>query len=213
MGAGTVRRVVETTVPTDAGMFRLLGYCEPAGGQEHVALVRGDDRAIAAACDAGVLTRVHSECLTGDALGSQRCDCGPQLRAALRAVAHEGVGAVVYVRGHEGRGIGLVDKLRAYALQDQGVDTVDANLRLGLPADARDYRSAAAILHDLGVSAVRLLTNNPDKVRALADHGIVVRDRIPLVTGVTASNVVYLRTKLDRCGHVLDPESLVGDER
>ena len=160
-----------------------------------------------------MLARVHSECLTGDTLGSQRCDCGPQLRQSLRAVADEGVGVVVYLRGHEGRGIGLADKLRAYALQDRGADTVDANLRLGLPADARDYGAAPAILRDLGVGGVRLLTNNPDKVRALEQGGIAVHAQLPLLTEVTSSNVVYLRTKRDRFGHSLDAVLPVGDER
>lgn len=195
-------RAAETVLPTDVGEFLALGYREEPSGQEHLALVRGD------LCDLvgrAVLTRVHSECLTGDAFASGRCDCGPQLRAALAAVAEEGVGVVVYLRGHEGRGIGLVDKLRAYTLQDLGVDTVDANLRLGLPADARDYRAAVDILHDLGIGGVRLLTNNPDKVEALRDGGIDVGEQIPLLTRVTPTNVTYLRTKLHRLGHSLGP--------
>lgn len=195
-------RAVETVLPTEVGVFRALGYREEPGGQEHLALVRGDLRGLERQ---DVLTRVHSECLTGDAFASGRCDCGPQLRAALAAVAGERAGVVVYLRGHEGRGIGLVDKLRAYSLQDLGADTVDANLRLGLPADARDYRPAVDILHDLGVSAVRLLTNNPDKVEALRDGGIDVREQVPLFTQVTPTNVTYLRTKLHRLGHSLGP--------
>ncbi len=194
-----VARIVEASLPTEAGPFRALGYRDPATGQEHVALVRGDLRGAPSA-----LVRIHSECLTGDAFGSARCDCGPQLRAALHAVAAEGSGAVVYLRGHEGRGIGLVDKLRAYALQDDGADTVDANVMLGLPADARDYSSAVAILRDLGVSGVRLLTNNPDKAAALREGGIEVVARVPLTTGVTPDNVVYLRTKVERMGHAPD---------
>jgi len=191
-------RIVEASLPTEAGRFRALGYRDPATDQEHVALVRGDLRGAASA-----LVRIHSECLTGDAFASARCDCGPQLRAALHAVVAEGSGAVVYLRGHEGRGIGLVDKLRAYALQDQGADTVDANLMLGLPPDARDYSAAVAILRDLGVDAVRLLTNNPSKVDALLAGGIDVVEQLPLVTAVTPSNVVYLRTKAERMGHTL----------
>lgn len=197
-----ITRVVETVLPTHVGEFRAFGHREVPSGQEHLTLVRGDLRD---AREDGVLTRIHSECLTGDAFASARCDCGPQLRAALAAVAHEGTGVVVYLRGHEGRGIGLVDKLRAYALQDGGADTVDANLMLGLPADVRDYGSAVGILHDLGVAAVRLLTNNPDKVDALRDGGIAVREQVPLLTTVTTTNVVYLSTKMRRLGHSLGP--------
>jgi 3,4-dihydroxy 2-butanone 4-phosphate synthase/GTP cyclohydrolase II len=193
-----VRRVVETVLPTDVGAFRALGHRDEATGQEHLTLVRGD---VGAGVD--VLVRLHSECLTGDAFSSARCDCGPQLRASLERIAAAGAGVVVYLRGHEGRGIGLVDKLRAYALQDLGADTVDANLRLGLPADARDYGAGAAILADLEVRSVRLLTNNPDKVRALTDAGIDVREQVPLLTRVTQHNVVYLRTKQERFGHTL----------
>jgi 3,4-dihydroxy 2-butanone 4-phosphate synthase/GTP cyclohydrolase II len=201
-----VRRVAETVLPTDAGDFRAFGYRDRATGQEHLALVRGD---VAGGTD--VLVRVHSECLTGDAFWSARCDCGPQLRASLERISDAGVGVVVYLRGHEGRGIGLLDKLRAYALQDLGADTVEANLRLGLPADARDFGAGAAILVDLGVRSVRLLTNSPDKVRALTDAGIDVREQVPLLVGVTAHNIVYLRTKQERFGHLL-PLRLVPDD-
>lgn len=197
-----IARAVETVLPTDFGEFRALGYRDGPAGQEHLALVRGDLRDVVGR---EVLTRVHSECLTGDAFTSGRCDCGPQLRAALASVAEEGSGVVVYLRGHEGRGIGLVDKLRAYALQDRGADTVDANLRLGLPADARDYRAAVDILRDLGITAVRLLTNNPDKVDALRGGGIEVREQVPLFAGVTPSNLTYLHTKMRRFGHSLGP--------
>ena len=210
-GRGVViSRVIETVLPTDFGVFRALGHRDERSGQEHLTLVRGDLRGTAAK---GVLTRVHSECLTGDAFTSGRCDCGPQLRAALAAVADEGAGVVVYLRGHEGRGIGLVDKLRAYALQDRGADTVDANLMLGLPADARDYGAAVEILHDLGVRAVRLMTNNPDKVEALRNSGIEVREQIPLLTAVTPNNVAYLRTKTQRLGHTLGPLVEAGTDR
>ena len=197
-----IERVVETSLPTDFGTFRALGFRDRQTGQEHLALVRGE---LADAGPDGVLTRVHSECLTGDVLTSARCDCGPQLRLALGAVAGEGTGVVVYLRGHEGRGIGLVDKLRAYALQDAGADTVDANLMLGLPADARDYGPAVAILADLGVASVRLLTNNPGKVAALRRGGIDVRRRLPLLASVTPANVDYLETKMVRFGHELEP--------
>jgi 3,4-dihydroxy 2-butanone 4-phosphate synthase/GTP cyclohydrolase II len=195
-----ITRVVETVLPTELGTFRAFGYRDAGTGQEHLALVHGD---LHDALRDGVLTRVHSECLTGDAFASARCDCGPQLRAALTAVTQEGAGVVVYLRGHEGRGIGLVEKLRAYSLQDRGFDTVDANLALGLPADARDYRPAVSILRDLGADAVRLLTNNPDKVAALRDGGIDVRQQMPLLTPVTAHNVGYLATKMVRFGHCL----------
>jgi 3,4-dihydroxy 2-butanone 4-phosphate synthase/GTP cyclohydrolase II len=156
---------------------------------------------------------VHSECLTGDVFGSLRCDCGPQLQAALAAVAQEGRGIVLYIRGHEGRGIGLLHKLQAYQLQDAGVDTVDANLDLGLPADARDYGTGAQILVDLGVHTMRLLTNNPAKRAGLEGYGLRVVGRVPLPTHVTAENLSYLRTKRDRMGHLLDiiePETEAG---
>jgi 3,4-dihydroxy 2-butanone 4-phosphate synthase/GTP cyclohydrolase II len=147
---------------------------------------------------------VHSECLTGDVFGSLRCDCGPQLQAALAAVAQEGRGIVLYIRGHEGRGIGLLHKLQAYQLQDLGADTVDANLDLGLPADARDYGTGAQILVDLGVHTMRLLTNNPAKRAGLEGYGLSVLGRVPLPSHVTAENLGYLRTKRDRMGHLLD---------
>lgn len=197
-----ITRVVETVLPTDLGEFRAYGYREQRSGQEHLALVRGD---LQDHEGAGVLTRIHSECLSGDVFGSRRCDCGPQLHVSLVAMADEGAGLVVYLLGQEGRGIGLVDKLRAYSLQDRGADTVDANLMLGLPADARHYGAAVGILHDLGVRAVRLLTNNPDKVRALRDGGVAVREQVPLLTTITPTNAFYLRTKMRRFGHVLGP--------
>ena len=148
-----------------------------------------------------VLVRVHSECLTGDALGSLRCDCGPQLQAALEQVAAEGRGVVLYLRGHEGRGIGLLHKLSAYRLQDSGRDTVDANLDLGLPADAREYGTGAQILADIGVRTLRLLTNNPAKRAGLEGYGLSIVERIPLVVGETEQNKAYLRTKAERMGH------------
>ncbi|MGZ5399262.1 MAG: GTP cyclohydrolase II, partial [Nocardioides sp.] len=150
-----------------------------------------------------VLVRVHSECLTGDVFGSHRCDCGPQLDEALERIVSEGRGIVVYLRGHEGRGIGLVAKLQAYALQDEGRDTVDANLDLGLPADARHYGAATQILRDLGVATVRLLTNNPDKTASLEDYGVAVAERVPLTPRPNDHNLAYLRTKRDRMGHAL----------
>ncbi|MWV49252.1 GTP cyclohydrolase II [Rathayibacter sp. VKM Ac-2803] len=186
---------VETVVPTTHGPFRMRAYRDRQTGADHVAIVAGTVGA-----GRPTLVRVHSECLTGEAFGSLRCECGPQLDAALDTVQRDG-GVVVYLRGHEGRGIGLINKLRAYRLQDDGLDTLDANLALGLPADARDYGAAAGILEDLGISDVRLLTNNPEKVRQLTDRGITVSERVPLVVGVGAFNEGYLATKRDRMGH------------
>lgn len=192
-----VDRVVTTRLPTAHGDFVAHGYRSGVDGSEHVALVHGD------ITTGTPLVRVHSECLTGDVLHSRRCDCGPQLEAAQRQVVEAGAGVIVYVRGHEGRGIGLLGKLRAYAQQDAGEDTVDANLSLGLPVDARDYTHAAQILRDLGVGRLRLLSNNPAKVDALTSLGIEVSERVPLAAGVTAENLRYLRTKRDRMGHDL----------
>ncbi len=194
-----VERVVEARLPTEYGLFNAVGYRATGDGAEQIALVFGD---IGDGED--VLVRVHSECLTGDVFGSLRCDCGPQLHAALEEVAAEGRGVVVYLRGHEGRGIGLLHKLRAYQLQDRGADTVDANLQLGLPADARDYGTGAEILADLGVKSLRLITNNPDKRAGLEGYGLTVVGRVPLAIRPHPENVRYLRTKRDRMGHLLD---------
>ncbi len=196
----TLARAATTRLPTRAGEFTAHGYRD-ASGVEHVALVAGD--VTSAGGQAPVLVRVHSECLTGDVLGSRRCDCGPQLEASLTSVQREGRGVVVYLRGHEGRGIGLVPKLAAYALQDAGRDTVDANTDLGLPVDARDYAVAAAVLADLGVGPVRLLTNNPAKVEGLARYGVEVVRREPLLIEATADSMRYLRAKQERLGHDL----------
>jgi 3,4-dihydroxy 2-butanone 4-phosphate synthase/GTP cyclohydrolase II len=191
------RRVVSTTLPTEHGVFEMHGY-DGAEGLGHVALIMGD---VAAEEDLAPLVRVHSECLTGDALGSFRCDCGEQLSAALHEIALEGRGVLVYVRGHEGRGIGLLAKLEAYALQDAGVDTVDANLALGYPADARAYGEAAEILHDLGARRIRLMSSNPDKSAKLAEHGIEVVARRRLPVPDRPENAFYLTTKRMRMGH------------
>ncbi|WP_227466687.1 bifunctional 3,4-dihydroxy-2-butanone-4-phosphate synthase/GTP cyclohydrolase II [Nocardioides dongkuii] len=193
-----VERVAETRLPTRFGDFTAYGYTITVDGSEHIALVHGD---ISGA--EPVLTRVHSECLTGDVFGSRRCDCGPQLDEALERIVEEGRGVVVYLRGHEGRGIGLVAKLQAYQLQDGGRDTVDANLDLGLPADARHYGTATQVLKDLGVASVRLMTNNPDKVTNLEDYGVPVAERVPLTPHPNDHNLAYLLTKRDRMGHVL----------
>lgn len=194
----TVRREAEVRLPTARGTFTAYGFRSTADGVEHVALVHGD-----LGDGADVLVRMHSECLTGDVFGSQRCDCGPQLDASLDRIQQEGRGVVVYLRGHEGRGIGLMSKLRAYELQERGRDTLDANLELGLPADARDYAAGAQILADLGVRSVRLMTNNPDKSDALARHGIDVLRREPMPVTASEHNLRYLRTKRDRMGHDL----------
>ncbi|MFJ7200487.1 MULTISPECIES: bifunctional 3,4-dihydroxy-2-butanone-4-phosphate synthase/GTP cyclohydrolase II [unclassified Streptomyces] len=194
----TVRREAEVRLPTSFGPFTAYGYRSTTDGVEHVALVHGD------LGDGGdVLVRVHSECLTGDIFQSQRCDCGPQLHASMRRITEEGRGVVVYLRGHEGRGIGLLSKLRAYELQERGVDTLDANLELGLPADARDYAAGAQILKDLGVHSLRLMTNNPDKTAAILRHGLAVTGREPMPVQAGEHNLRYLRTKRDRMGHDL----------
>ncbi|MFI8504416.1 bifunctional 3,4-dihydroxy-2-butanone-4-phosphate synthase/GTP cyclohydrolase II [Streptomyces sp. NPDC085524] len=194
----TVRREAEVSLPTSFGEFTAYGYRSTVDGVEHVALVHGE---IGDGSD--VLVRMHSECLTGDIFSSQRCDCGPQLHASMERIQAEGRGIVVYLRGHEGRGIGLLSKLRAYELQERGRDTLDANLELGLPADARDYGSGAQILADLGVRSVRLMTNNPEKADALVRHGITVTDREAMPVEAGEHNLRYLRTKRDRMGHDL----------
>ncbi|KRB75793.1 3,4-dihydroxy-2-butanone 4-phosphate synthase [Nocardioides sp. Root190] len=196
-----VIRQAETRLPTRHGDFTAIGYTITVDDSEHVALVYGDVADLGA--DGPVLTRVHSECLTGDVFGSSRCDCGPQLDEAMARIVENGSGVVVYLRGHEGRGIGLVAKLQAYQLQDGGRDTVDANLDLGLPADARHYGAATQVLKDLGVEQVRLLTNNPDKVSSLEDYGIKVAERVPLTPHPNDHNLSYLLTKRDRMGHDL----------
>jgi 3,4-dihydroxy 2-butanone 4-phosphate synthase/GTP cyclohydrolase II len=200
-----VELVGSAQMPTEFGDFRALAYRNTVDGTEHLALVMGDV-AEASHAEAGVLVRVHSECLTGDILGSLRCDCGGQLEQALAAVAAEGVGAVVYLRGHEGRGIGLGHKIRAYALQEQGLDTVDANTAQGLPVDSRSYGVGAQILGDLGATRIRLITNNPAKYGGLEGYGLTIAGRVALPVVETAHNVRYLRTKRDRMGH-----ALVGD--
>lgn len=194
-----VRRVATARVPLNCGEFTAIGYESSYDLREHIAFVFGD---IGDGED--VLIRMHSECLTGDVFGSLRCDCGPQLQASLEAVAAEGRGAVVYIRGHEGRGIGLIHKLQAYELQDAGRDTLDANLDLGLPADSRDYGTGAQILVDLGVKSMRLLTNNPAKRAGLEGYGLTVTGRVPLPVSVNPQNIRYLKTKRDRMGHLIE---------
>jgi 3,4-dihydroxy 2-butanone 4-phosphate synthase/GTP cyclohydrolase II len=191
---------VETNVPTQHGVFRVRAYRDRSTGADHVAWISGEPKD-------GTLVRVHSECLTGEAFGSLKCECGPQLDAALDTIDRDG-GIVIYMRGHEGRGIGLINKLRAYNLQERGLDTVDANLALGLPADARDYAAAAGILTDLGVEKVRLLTNNTDKVAQLRGFGLDVIEQVPLLVGVGPNNHQYLETKRDRMGHIIAEDDL-----
>ena len=200
----TRRRVslrAEASVPTSHGTSRFLAYKDRITGTDHIAVVSGD------LTEDAPLVRVHSECLTGEAFDSLKCECGPQLDAALDAIATGG-GVVVYMRGHEGRGIGLINKLRAYSLQERGLDTVDANLALGLPADARDYAAAAGILGDLGVEKVRLLTNNTDKVNQLRALGLDIVEQVPLLVGVGPNNHQYLETKRDRMGHIIGADEL-----
>jgi GTP cyclohydrolase II/3,4-dihydroxy 2-butanone 4-phosphate synthase/GTP cyclohydrolase II len=195
--AEVVRRSADTRLPTRYGDFRAIGYLDRSCAYEQVALVYGD------ITGPDPLTRVHSECLTGDAFGSTRCECGDQLSAALRAIVAEGAGVLVYLQGHEGRGIGLLAKLKAMRLQEQGLDTVEANVALGLPIDARDYHVAAEILHDLGVHSIRLLSNNPRKLDSLRRYGIRIAERIPLLVAPNEENLPYLRTKRERLDHLL----------
>ncbi|HUF15951.1 MAG TPA: bifunctional 3,4-dihydroxy-2-butanone-4-phosphate synthase/GTP cyclohydrolase II [Acidimicrobiia bacterium] len=197
-----VERVVEARIPTRHGEFAAIGYRSLVDDRQHIALVRGD-----IGDGEGMLTRVHSECLTGDVFGSMRCDCGEQLDYALAAVAEEGRGVVLYIRGHEGRGIGLLHKLAAYRLQDEGFDTVDANVNLGLPVDSRDYGVGSQILYDIGVRSMRLLTNNPVKRAAIEGYGLSIQERIPISLPANEENRGYLQTKADRLGHQLDLDS------
>lgn len=192
-----VKREVEATLPTDFGEFRVIGYSNDLDDKEHIALVKGEISG-----DQPILTRIHSECLTGDVFGSFRCDCGNQLHEALDKINEAGQGVLVYMR-QEGRGIGLLNKLRAYKLQENGMDTVEANEQLGFPPDLRDYDVSAQILLDLGVHRVELLTNNPEKMGCLAAHGVQVEARIPLQAGRRVENEKYMQTKQEKMGHLL----------
>lgn len=194
-----VERVVEARIPTEHGTFTAVGFRSLIDDRQHVALVMGD-----LGDGERVLTRVHSECLTGDVFGSLRCDCGDQLDLALARVAAEGRGVVLYIRGHEGRGIGLLHKLAAYRLQDEGLDTVDANVNLGLPVDSRDYGVGAQILYDLGVRSMRLMTNNPTKRAGIEGYGLSIVEQVPLSIEANEENRDYLRTKASRLGHQMD---------
>lgn len=199
---------VETTVPTAHGSFRFRAYRDRMTGADHLAIISAGSNQ-ATPTDA-TLVRVHSECLTGEVFHSRKCECGPQLDSALDMINAQG-GVVIYMRGHEGRGIGLINKLKAYRLQEDGLDTLDANLALGFPVDGRDYSAAVAILDDLGISRVRVITNNPEKLRQLEDRGITIVERVPLVVGVGEFNESYLEAKRDRMGHVI-PTNDVLDE-
>lgn len=193
-----VERVVEINMPTKYGDFRMYGFVNKLNGEHHVALVKGD-----ISDGKSVLARLHSECLTGDALGSKRCDCGEQYEAAMRKISEEGRGILLYMR-QEGRGIGLINKLKAYALQDQGYDTVEANIMLGFPADMRDYGIAAQIFNDLGVEKLKLMTNNPRKLNGLSGYGIEVVDRVPIQMNHNEKNEFYLKTKQEKLQHMLN---------
>ena len=198
-----VVRTGAAQLPTDIAPFRAQAYRSIVDGVEHLAFILGDIEAVDNTPD-GVLVRVHSECLTGDVFGSNRCDCGHQLKQGLQLIADEGAGVFVYLRGHEGRGIGLGHKMRAYEVQERGHDTVDANLKLGLPVDSREYGVGAAILADLGVHHLRLITNNPHKISGLEGHDLTIVRRVPTRPRVTTDNIRYLRTKRDRMGHALE---------
>jgi len=191
-----LRFIESSTLPTRWGRFDIHGFEDPFKGKEHIAITMGD-----CTLDDPLLIRIHSECLTGDALGSLRCDCGEQLQRAMRTIAERGRGAILYLR-QEGRGIGLVNKIRAYNLQDQGADTVEANERLGFGADMRDYSICAPMLQHLGASSVRLMTNNPRKIKALKELGINVVDRVPIETDSNPHNAAYLSTKAGKLGHM-----------
>ena len=205
-----IKRIQTVNLPTDYGDFKLIGYDSPGAAEPHLALCKGgvgdlDEAGKTIVHDEPVLIRVHSECMTGDLFHSQRCECGYQLISAMKMIEKEGLGALVYLR-QEGRGIGLANKLHAYKLQEEGLDTVDANLELGFMADKRDYGIGAQICHDLGLRNVRILTNNPKKVSRLEVYGIKIAEQIPLMAEPSEHNIDYLRTKKDRFGHLLDKD-------
>jgi 3,4-dihydroxy 2-butanone 4-phosphate synthase/GTP cyclohydrolase II len=196
--SNTVEQVAEAHLPTDFGEFRIIGYRSLISNEDFVVLAQGE-----LSEDRATLVRIHSQCLTGDVFGSVKCDCGPQLRAAMEMIAREGRGVIVYQQ-QEGRGIGIINKIRAYALQDEGADTIEANEQLGLAVDLRCYEQCAEILHDLGVRRVRLMSNNPEKMRALERMGLAVDERVPLLIAPTDAAMGYLRTKKEKMGHLLE---------
>ncbi|MCS7299750.1 MAG: bifunctional 3,4-dihydroxy-2-butanone-4-phosphate synthase/GTP cyclohydrolase II [Spirochaetia bacterium] len=198
MNERLVERIDDAFLPTKYGNFKIIGYQELISGKEHVAIVKGDVRN-----KENVIVRIHSECFTGDILGSLRCDCGNQLAFALQTMEEEGEGVLIYLR-QEGRGIGLLNKIKTYKLQDQGYDTVEANRKLGFPDDAREYGVAYQILKDLGVKSIRLMTNNPSKIRKIEEYGIIVNERIPIVVGINKYNEKYIRVKVEKMGHLID---------
>jgi 3,4-dihydroxy 2-butanone 4-phosphate synthase/GTP cyclohydrolase II len=198
MNSKTVERVADARLPTDFGEFRIIGYRSLNSNEEFVVLLKGQLRQ-----DEPTLVRIHSQCLTGDVFGSTKCDCGQQLRKAMALIAREGSGAVVYQQ-QEGRGIGIINKIRAYALQDQGADTIEANEQLGLAVDLRHYEQCAEILAQLGVNSVRLISNNPEKIRALEEMGLKVVERVSLETSPTEAARNYMRTKKEKMGHLLE---------
>ena len=197
-GRAAVERIAEARLPTDFGEFRLIGYRSVETGEEYIVLARGKFSP-----ETPALVRIHSQCLTGDVFGSIKCDCGQQLRAAMKLIAREGLGAIVYQQ-QEGRGIGIINKIRAYALQDAGADTIEANSLLGLPVDSRHYEECAAILLDLGIRRVRLISNNPEKIRSLRNAGLEITERVPVKITLHASLRRYLKTKREQMGHLLN---------